>query len=110
MTTTANTKTESKKSKKAAKPSKFMLELANKCLAKLGDAWSMTIKSSLMYDGTTQHYFYYVMDEKKLSIISARHIRFVAAFAEMVDSYGWYIHKDFETDQLSFEVSVSHKD
>ena len=108
MTTSATTtNTENKKRARATKPSKLTIELANKCLAKLGKYWTMTSSSSLMSDGSTQHYFSFVLDSEKAHIITKSEINHIVAFATMVDAFSWYIHKDFDTDNLAIEVSLS---
>lgn len=107
MTTSATTKKESKKRTRATKPSKLTVELANKCLERLGKYWTMTMTSDLMSNGSTQHYFHFVLDCEKAHIITKSEINHIVAFATMVDAFSWYIHKDFDTDNLAIEVSLS---
>jgi len=107
MTTTANTTERKRTTRRAARPSKLLMELAQQTLAKLGDEWTMNIESSLMSEGVTHHNIHYVMDMEKSSIITPSEIKDVIAFASVVNAFGWYVHKDYDTGNLSIEVNIS---
>ena len=91
----------------AQKPTKLMSEMANICHKGMGEYWSLNVESKLMSDGTTHHEFHFVLNEGKHLIITNNDLKHITSFATMVGAFGWYISKDYYTNQMTFTVSVS---
>lgn len=108
MTTSATTtNAEREKRITAQKPTKLMSKMANICIKGMGEYWSLNVESKLMSDGTTHHEFHFVLNEEKRLIITNNDLKQITSFATMVGAFGWYISKDYYTNQMTFTVSVS---